>query len=1830
MHHAARNAALTGYDNMRKCSAKGSLLIDGWQQHVLFLAIAAGLAAPSAPSGAQTVPLVAYDPVNNDARVGQTVVGAGATVTLSGIQQFQGGDSGARITTLALLQSRGQLNSGAQWLGAPRLNPGTRNFGVSVPDPITGGRRVFSTYDTARLVSITPLDPNTIVPDVVNVNDQQYLDARVGSVTAAGGTLRVDIGTAGAASDATTNGWTMAAKQSSLFHADGTGGAASNLEWTSDNRITFTGEVADPTVPQTFGVTFIAHYGGTFGVTTSDGLTSTHTVTNDAQLRDYNDFLIAQLQAGNLDPARYPGLFALGYTSTSEQLTYGITADSPPDEVAQAIGNRIVMHLVGVNAHGTIASGATLEVVNANNGAVRGEGGAAVAIDGTLATTHASGDGSALILTGGSVATNNGVINGNFFRSASGAITNGLFGSNVVDVQADSRFDNLGVLNLATGQTNGAGKSTGIRLGAGATGTNGGVVNVGVTGSRSNGSMDGVYIDSATARFTNDADGSIYIGRGPQTDLSVPTADIAVNQGTMTTGINVPAAGRATNLGNITIGSLTQNAAGILITAPDAVVLNAGTIDVNGRAAAIPRENVGMLVQNGGAGGGISNTGTINLNGVNGTGIKALSSAGIASLVTSTGTINVAGGADPASGTRNIGVWAEGQGAATARANVQGAVNLLGDGAIGIHARGRATVDVAAGAAPSFANGNKQVGFFAFGNDAHIAVNGGSTLDVSTPQSTLFRLDSGADFDGTGLTMTTSGAQSTGVFGSGAGSVLNTRNARIDVSGTGATGVVAEGGSAGTIDAATTMSLTGSGAIAGVADGQKHDLSGVNSGSILQSTSLTSRAALNSAQAGVIGYVARNGAMLTNAGAMRFTGANTIGFIVETNAASINNAAVDLGGPAATGAILRSGGTLANNGTIHVGSGTGVRVEGAGTQRLNPAGSITVDDGVAGVQLIDGAGLALDSGDSAIVTHGAAHGVLLDSGATQLVANGTTITTLGTGNAIENKVETTAITLTGATLRVGNGAGLRSATLIDPASMATIEVDGAGTGYAFRRADGSMASGSLDIGRGFVVHGNGAGATGIQALTSGAVTSAATVDIRHAAGGSALLAGTASSIIQNGSLTSISSVAPVVDLANGAGTAFANAGTILAVAPAAQAVRGSAGNDTVTVAAGAIRGDIATAGGTDTFSWSGGTLDGGLTMGDGHGNHATIGNVDTSSTYHLIAGTGGGNTLTFSGTEARGGSFADDTLDKGVNLGSGWNTIAFAEGAAFTLTDDVRLANSDVTIDPTSILFAGDNVHPVISGASPGSANVTNAGLIDLTNGAASPGNSLAIDGNYIGASGRLHIASRLDQGGSLGGQATDRLLVQGTASGETVIDITPAALSTGALTDIDRSGYVGSGEGISVVQVAGSSTGGAFRINGGYLAFGPWQYGLYAFQPEASDAVQRVVGGATSGTAFWDYRLANVMVCDGPCAAPTTESPASTPAAGRPYIAPAPAPLVAGVSVPPPPFESRAAVVPQVPAYVVSPSALAFYGYRTVDNLHRRLGEIRDMGGMGEGLGGETFVRYMGGDYSYSTDRSFRDYGYDYDVDIRAVQMGTQIFALDADRSTLRAGVAYTHGTTRLDPKAADGYSHAKFYSNSIALFVTWQQRDGFYIDVVASGDRHRGDVDTARSKDVARVRGSGWTGSIEAGYPWVFDGGWELEPQLQLSRQHIGLRSQVDLDHVTTRYNAFEQTIGRAGLRFDRTWVTHAGSKATPYVRLNYIEGWGGRSDLSVGAEGYDISEEFTGGKFGRMMELGLGGTFAWTNRVAIYGEADWQKNVDDAGMWGWSVNLGVRWDF
>lgn len=2040
------------------------------------------------PSTSLAVVLQAFNPVDNDQLNGSLNVTGGSVIDLTGNQLFQTGVDGSVNTSIGALQALNRIVDDHDALGADRLDPGPANFGITIPDPATGGNTTFQVYNPDNLVALTPISTRTTVSDVVNVQDNQYINTRIADVSD-GGTLNVNIGQTSSASSASTNSWTMAAKQSLLFNVDGSNGVDSTLNWNSNNRITFTGTAATPAIPRKGIVRNIVNYNGHFSVKTLDNATTSFNVTNATELRAYNDWLIEQLKAGNLDKSVYITEFNKALTSRSTTVDYLISADDPADDVAQGLGNRIVINASGPNAKVNIAEGKTLEVIGANGGAIRGTDGAEITIDGKVSSTSSSGiDGPALVLDA-SKGTNNGVVNGGFINRNDGTgVTSLGFGSNGIQLQNNSTFSNSGVINFAsTGDV-----SSAINLENGSTAENNGNINVAVNGTSATGTTNGVMVGSGTA-FTNNASGTIYIGRGPQNSLTENTADVSVNQSGLTSGVKVASAGNAINNGNIVLGSRVQDSAGMSAeNATSVTMINNGVIDVNGKATAVPRDNMGMSVIN--AQGTINNAGTINLSGVNGTGIKVLATQGKTASARSTGTINVAGGADPASRTRNYGVWVEGQGTGQASTTVDGPVNLTGNGAIGVHARGNATVDVAPDAVPTFSQGSHQIGFFAFGPNARINTVGNNAFDVTTNSSTLFRLEQGADFDGTDLSITASGENSVGVLGTGTGGTqISTQNATVAVSGTGATGVVIEGGAAGTIDAATTINLTGMNAVGAIADGQRHTLAGANSGLPAQSTTLNSHAVLTSAQNGLTGYIARNRASLTNDGDIAFTGAGATGIRVESgangsntgniainnggfgivvnsgtsgltttastsgsidvnggsvavrsrgvsangakavgtltdgsrinlngvgaigaealnggtvtiassatptfnntdqiayravgdgsvinsatgvlnvnterstlyriadgalltlgNASSltasgkdskalvstgidarihasgatliasgegaraitveggalgnldstsrltltgvnsiggvadgqkrepdgtivsdpnpnttltsaatlngsgagaigylattlgnvINNGTIALTGAGSIGAKLVSGGTFTNNGTVTIASGTGIDASGGGTS-VSRSGDITVNDGVAGVRIADGTQLVLNGDDNHITTAGTAHGVLLDSGAAGLAMTQTTLNVNGTGHGIENRAETSNVILQNATINVKDGYGIRTATAFDPASQVTVNVSGNGTGLNFTQADLATTTGALTLGEGYDFNVSGAGGTGINANTTGDVVTSATINVTNSAGGSALVAGQAASVLNTGTLTSSSLNAPVVDLRNGNGVRFENQGTIAASSVTATAVAGGNGNDTVLLSDGKVTGEVSTGDGDDTVTWNSGMLDGGISLGAGHANRAWINGTDLSHTRHITSGVGADNQLNFSQVVSRGGSFTQDDLTRGVNLGSGWNVINFVDGTQWELTDNLKLAHSNVNIDSTSTLFAGNGVHATISGGEENSVIVTNAGIIDLTNGSGSPGNTLNIDGDLVSDGGTVNMITRLNEGGVTGNQFSDMLTVEGNASdGTTLLNVTPSLLSTGNLTDLNHSSTVEAYEGISLVQVAGNASPGSFSLKGGYLAAGPWRYDLYSFAPGTSDANQRKVPGGITNT-FWDYRLANAYVCEGDECNPKVKEVAVTPVnPGTPEqpsvpVNPDSQPLtnppsdgcvVDGVDTCAP---GRVAVTPQVPSYISAPVALAYYNASIIDDLHKRLGELRHEQSRTEGIGGEMFLRYIGSNMTYKTNVGFKQFGYDFDMDYNAMQLGGNLLRLDGEKDSLRGGVAWTRGNSRVRPDAADGFSSTSFDSNSIALYMTWQRQSGFYMDGVLSFDRHRGSTDIQRQHAVGSPKGKSWSASLETGYPFQFENDWKVEPQAQLMYTRIDMDNFTDKDTTTVEYKDYSQTIGRAGVRADRTWTDDAGRQYTPYLRANYYRGWGSEAKTTVGAKNVDISHTFTSGKFGQMGELGGGGTVTFKNDISLYAEVDYRKEFDSNGAKGWNYTGGVRWQF
>lgn len=807
--------------------------------------------------------------VNNN--LNPVTVTGGDTVTLTGngssIAPGQdGGDGTAPLNTFP-------IDSGGEYLNDIVLDRGPKNDPANFHDEITGTDRTINVYKSSAFQG--PALGDRQIQTYVAVQDNQYIDTRIGDVESSGGTLNVDI----------DGGIDMAAKQTTLFQADGTGGAQSTINWTSSNSINLHGATMPSEVPVSTSSSVLAGWPTT--VSLPDG--TDFLIEDLATFQAFNDKLVDLVELNGLGlgssasqaqiQAKYDELIAAGANFQSGTVQYSYDLPPQPDDIFEPVGTRTVMKAIGANAGANIASGVVLDVNGANGGVQRAEEGAHIVNNGTVNNTN----GTVAVLTGGSTGSNEGVINSR---------TN----SNGVSV-TDSSYDNNNIINQEAGGTaiNATNSDT----------TNDGIINVGTKASSANVSAIGVNVNGGS--FTNTENGTIYIGRGEQDDPNAPAADVALNLGGNLVGINVAGAADVTNAGDIVIGTQTQGAVGLKVdSATGSTVDNSGTITVKGAVAGVPRENVGYLVRNVGADaagtdGSIKNSGAITVEGTNATALKILANGANAG-VESTGPITVAGGADPTSGTRNYGVWAEGTGAGTAYADISGDLILTGNGAIGVHARGvdgNAVVNVTDNATPQFSEGTDQIGFFIYGAGASIntSVN---EFEVSTERSTLFRIAEGAKFDGSDYVVTASGKDSKGIVGTGTGTTVDTSGTTFNLTGQGATALVIEGGATGTSDATTIFNLDAADTVAGVVDGQKHSLSGSPVGAPDANTKLTNSANVVSDASGATGFIARNTGTLDTTGDITLSGSGSTGLLAEDSGKVIaKEAKIDVNGWAA-------------------------------------------------------------------------------------------------------------------------------------------------------------------------------------------------------------------------------------------------------------------------------------------------------------------------------------------------------------------------------------------------------------------------------------------------------------------------------------------------------------------------------------------------------------------------------------------------------------------------------------------------------------------------------------------------------------------------------------------------------------------------------------------------------------------------------------------------------------------------------------------------------------------------------------------------------------------
>ncbi|WP_145576618.1 autotransporter outer membrane beta-barrel domain-containing protein [Yersinia mollaretii] len=1247
------------------------------------------LGAGSAFAADITVPV--FTPVVN---FEQTFTGTGNTLSGS-FSNIARGANGFTNMKLGDIPSDKFLNGGENLLSKNIFNLGSMVTETFLDPKGTGALITINVYSNENM-SVKPLaDFSVPVSHAVGENGQ-YVNRNLFHVLD-GSDLSVNVGSTGAGWANDNNNYfnailkgglksEAAVTTSSGFYVDSTTSAQDtvlnynsktvvNLGNNSNNLRDSNTSVANAVLDNFTGA-FTSTYLGA------------QNVQNFADFQKYNQDLINAIKSGaiTLSSAAYQAELAKAYFTNGSNSSPKVTpiyldmGIDPNDAVNHFVDSDRVAFIHGDGQHAIVNIGtdANIQAYNTDISVVRLQDGATLNNAGTIGSAAATVRGTNLIFATDStvVIESTGVLDAGTsaemldFKSTPTAVIVANGSHTAILANGTSSVTNHGVINTASRGT--SAYTQAAIIDGNSSFVNNGAINIAATIDYSPAAgyvNEGVSVQKGSS-FENN--GTVYVGRQAQrsvtdvvTDLAIKTQSYAVRllQDTVNLSNIVTFTNSAT--GKIVIGSKTENSIAVDAQGVRTAVNQNGTIELNG-AGATPGEksaqNIGILSRYSAT--NIFNNGDIIINGINTVGIKVLTN----SAATNAGKVYVNNGLDAATNLANYGIQAVG---VDAVANISGQVYLAGDGAIGVVAEDKGTINVSGTGQVEFVSGKKQVGYLIYGTGS--SINNIATGDetVSTEGSTLYRVDKGASFTGTtASTMNATGKDSSLIQVAGVGSTFNSGALDMVLSGEGSTGVKVEGGASGTITANASLELSGDGATAGIVDGNYYGLDGIATGATGKSV-LTSSAVLSTGNtaSGAYGYIARNGGELVHKGTIDFTQTGSTGVLVD-------------------------GGILTNENLITV-NGTAVNIQGANST-VNNTGTVNATDGTAAYLLGAGASLTL-SGSGETKAGGTAHGVLLDTDAIALTVDGATITMTpgGSGNAIENKAEIEGIQLKDTTLTVGNGAGVRTGASMAATNSGVINVNGSGTGILFANTGDTITNNTLDMSdsAGLVINVNSADGKGIVTNSSQNLKTGASVNVKNAAGGAALIvSGTTAQVEQSGNLISESLNNPVVDIDNGFVNSFVNSGTIQANSALQQAVITTSGNG------------VAFTNATDG---------------------KIVGKVDLlagNNTVTLMQGSEGTDFTTGSGDDLfilQDLTLADTGVFSSLNGGTGTDTLRF-DHSIYTLSDANAITNMDYIDLINNSTFTLENILLALGDSQDDSAdtgfNLGDGSLLQLNN----------------------------------------------------------------------------------------------------------------------------------------------------------------------------------------------------------------------------------------------------------------------------------------------------------------------------------------------------------------------------------------------------------------------------------------------------------------------------------------------------------------------------------
>ncbi len=272
------------------------------------------------------------------------------------------------------------------------------------------------------------------------------------------------------------------------------------------------------------------------------------------------------------------------------------------------------------------------------------------------------------------------------------------------------------------------------------------------------------------------------------------------------------------------------------------------------------------------------------------------------------------------------------------------------------------------------------------------------------------------------------------------------------------------------------------------------------------------------------------------------------------------------------------------------------------------------------------------------------------------------------------------------------------------------------------------------------------------------------------------------------------------------------------------------------------------------------------------------------------------------------------------------------------------------------------------------------------------------------------------------------------------------------------------------------------------------------------------------------------------------------------------------------------------------------------------------------------------------------KDYGrhsndrFGYTLHTHGIQLGRDwnVKTKEDGSTSVNSGyVAYQHGYTSFqdnfntddqgkattDLHTGDG----KAQNISLGLTRTKYNKHEEYMDVVGQFSWLRNTYE-AVGHDRETQSGWGFAGSIEFGHPYINRENEHrriiIEPQAQLVYSYVNLHGIHGTDKEVS-HGGHSNLVGRLGLRFSRDNYNKEGvATRTVYGVANVWRTFTKGNEIHIGQDVFRVTNGSTIG------ELGLGLQWRKNDRVYIYGDLRFERNLGGAYYKGYRGNVSVKY--